>query len=70
MRNYQLVPRSRNTPALNVYRRNEAVACDILYSDVPAVYDRETAAVIFVGVNTQVTDVYGIKKDSQFCEYP
>jgi hypothetical protein len=23
-------------------------------------------AVIFVGVNTQVTDVYGIKKDSQF----
>jgi hypothetical protein len=25
-----------------------------------------TAAVIFVGVNTQVTDVYGIKTDKQF----
>jgi hypothetical protein len=26
-------------PALNVYCRNEAVPCDIVYSDVPAVYD-------------------------------
>jgi hypothetical protein len=53
-------------PALNVYRRNEAVACDIVYSDVPAIHDGSTAAVIFVGVTTQVTDVYGIKRDSQF----
>jgi hypothetical protein len=53
-------------PALNVYRRQEDVACDIVYSDVPAIYDGSTAAVIFVGVNTQVTDVYGIKTDKQF----
>ena len=53
-------------PALNVYRRSENVACDIVYSDVSAIFDGSTAAVIFVGVTTQVTDVYGIKRDSQF----
>jgi hypothetical protein len=42
------------------------VACDIVYSDVPAIFDSSTAAVIFVGGNTQVTDVYGIKTDKQF----
>jgi hypothetical protein len=36
-----------------------------VYSDVPAIYDGSTAAVIFVGTNTQVTDVYGIKTDKQ-----
>jgi hypothetical protein len=50
-------------PALNVYRCQEDVVCDIVYSDVPSIYDGSTAAVIFVGVNTQVTDVYGIKTD-------
>jgi ornithine carbamoyltransferase len=50
---------------LNVFRRQEDIACDIVYSDVPAIYDSSTAAVIFVGVNTQVTDVYGIKPDKQ-----
>jgi hypothetical protein len=39
-------------PALNVYHRQEDVACDI--------------AVIFVGVTSQVSDVYGIKTDRQF----
>ena len=53
-------------PALNVTRRNEPVACDIVYADTPAVHDGSTSAVIFVGVNTQVTDVYGIKTDKQF----
>jgi hypothetical protein len=53
-------------PALNVYRHQEDVACDIVYSDVPAIYDGSTAAVIFVGISTQVTDVYGIKTDKQF----
>jgi hypothetical protein len=53
-------------PALNVYRRQEDVACDIVYSDVPAKYDGSTVAVIFVGVNNQITDVYGIKTDKQF----
>jgi hypothetical protein len=40
-------------PALNIFRRQEDVAC----GDVPTIYDGSTAAVIFVGVNTQVTDV-------------
>jgi hypothetical protein len=53
-------------PALFVFRRQEDVACDIVYSDVPAIYDGSTAAVIFVGTSTQVTDVYGIKTDKQF----
>jgi hypothetical protein len=52
--------------ALHVTRRNEAVACDIVYSDTPAINDDSTAAVLFVGLDTQVTDVYGIKTDKQF----
>jgi hypothetical protein len=53
-------------PALNVHRRNESVACDIVYADVPAVDDGSEAAVIFTGTETQVTDIYGIKTDKQF----
>ena len=52
-------------PALNVTRRNEPVACDIVYSDVPAIDDGSIATVIFVVTDTQVTDVYGIKSDKQ-----
>ena len=55
-----------SNPALNVTRRNESVACDIVYSDVPAVDNGSTAAVIFTGLDTQVTDIYGIKTDRQF----
>ena len=57
--------RSSN-PALNVIRRNESVACDVVYSDVPAVDNGATIATIFTGLDTQVTDVYGIKADRQF----
>jgi hypothetical protein len=53
-------------PALNVTRRSESVACDIVYADVSAINDGSIAAVIFVGSDTQVTDVYGIKTDKQF----
>ena len=45
-------------PALNVTRRNEHVACDIVYADVPAIDDGSDIGVIFVG-----TDIYGIKSD-------
>jgi hypothetical protein len=45
-------------PALNVTRRNEAVACNIVYSDVTAIDDGSIAAVIFVGTETQVTDIH------------
>jgi hypothetical protein len=53
-------------PALNMHRRNEDVACDIMYSDVPDIFDGSTAAIVFVGTSTKVTDVHGIKKDKQF----
>jgi hypothetical protein len=51
---------------LNIFHHQEDVAFDIVYSDVPAIYDGSTAAVIFVGTNTQVTDAYGFKTDKQF----
>jgi hypothetical protein len=52
-------------PALNVTRRNEPVVCDIIYANVPAIDDGSIAAVIFVGTDTQVIDVYGIKTAKQ-----
>ena len=53
-------------PALNVHRRNEDVACDFVYADVPAIDDGATSAVLFVGTTTLVTDVYSVKSDKQF----
>ncbi len=53
-------------PALNVHRRNEPVAADIVYADTPAVDNGSTAAVLFVGTESLVTDTYGIKTDKQF----
>ena len=53
-------------PALNVHRRNENVACDFVYADTPAIDDGSTAAVLFVGTSTMVTDIYGVKTDKQF----
>lgn len=53
-------------PALNVFRRNEPVATDTVYSDVPAIDGGETCAQIYVGRDTLVTDVYGMKTDKQF----
>jgi hypothetical protein len=52
-------------PILNFMRRNESGACDIVFSDNPEVADGSTAAVIFVGIYTQVTVIYGIKTDKQ-----
>jgi hypothetical protein len=51
---------------MNVPRREEPVACDIVYADVPTIDDGSTAAVLFVGTKTKVTDVYGIKSNKQF----
>jgi hypothetical protein len=52
--------------ALNVYRCNEDVACNIIHSDVPAIFDGSSAPVIFFGTPSQVTDVHGIKRNNQF----
>jgi hypothetical protein len=57
-------------PALNVVCQNEADACDIAYSNIPAIDDGSTVAILFVGTDTQVTNVYGIKTDKQFKKYP
>jgi hypothetical protein len=53
-------------PALNVYQRIEDVSCDIVYSDVPAIFDGATTAVIFFGTSSKDTDIHGIKRDDQF----
>jgi hypothetical protein len=53
-------------PACNVRCRNEAVATDIVYSDVPAVHCGHTSAQIFVGRDSLVTDIVGMSTDKQF----
>ena len=54
-------------PACNVLRRNEAVATDTVYSDVAAVDTGGIrAAQIFVGRESLVVDIYGMKNDNQF----
>jgi hypothetical protein len=53
-------------PACNVKRRNEPVATDTVFSDTPAVDSGVTAAQIFVGRESLVADVYGVKTDKEF----
>ena len=53
-------------PALNVHRRREPVATDTVYSDTPAIDSGVTSAQIFVGTQSMVTDVYGMKSDKDF----
>jgi hypothetical protein len=53
-------------PACNVRPRNEAVATDTVYSDVPAVDCGHTSAQIFVGRGSLVTDIVGMSTDKQF----
>jgi hypothetical protein len=53
-------------PALNVHRRDEPVATDTVDSDTPAIDGGQTAAQIFVGTKSLVTDVEGMKTVKQF----
>ena len=53
-------------PGLNVHRRREAVATDTVYADVPAVDNGSTAAQIYVGRKSLVSDVHPLKTDKQF----
>ena len=53
-------------PALNVHRRNEDVATDVIYSDTPAVDSGATAAQVFVGCSTKVITAFGCKTDKEF----
>ena len=52
-------------PALNVFRREEPVAMDTVYSDVPAIDDGSTCAQLYVGTKSMVADVYGMKSEKQ-----
>ena len=53
-------------PAMNVPRRQEAVATDTIYSDTPAIDNGSTCAQFYVGVKSKFCDVFGMKSDSQF----
>jgi hypothetical protein len=53
-------------PACNVFRRNEPLATDTVYSDVPAIDDGSQTAQVFVGTESLVSDVYGMKTEKQF----
>ena len=57
--------KARN-PILNLPRRHEPVATDSIFSDTPAVDHGGKVAQIFVGRDTLVTDIYGIKSTKQF----
>ena len=53
-------------PACNVQRRQEAIATDTVYLDTPAIDDGSKVAQIFVGTESLVMDVFGIKTEKQF----
>jgi hypothetical protein len=53
-------------PALNVHRREEALATDTVYSNVPAVDSGVTIAQLFVGLTSTVCDVYPLKTKKAF----
>jgi hypothetical protein len=53
-------------PACNVKRCNEPVATNTVFSDTPAVDNGVTAAQIFVGCESLVANIYGLKTDKEF----
>jgi len=53
-------------PALNVQRRQEPVATDTIFSKTPAVDSGVTAAQLFIGKHSLVSDIYPLKSTSQF----
>ena len=53
-------------PFNNYFRRNEDVASDTLYSDTKAIDGGVEYAQLFYGTQSQVTDVYGMKRQKHF----
>ena len=53
-------------PALNVRRRNEPVATDTVFADVPSFSGGYISAQFFVGCHTSFATVHGMQTDSQF----
>jgi hypothetical protein len=52
-------------PVCNVKRRNKHVATDTLFSDTPAVDSGFPCAQLFVGRESLVADVYGLKTENR-----
>jgi hypothetical protein len=55
-----------NFPACNIWRRNESVATDTIFSGIPAVDSCVKAAQLFIGSSSPVADVYGVKTYKAF----
>lgn len=54
-------------PVHNVWRRNEPVATDTIYAEVPAIdTNGQTQTEIFIGRKTLVSDMYGMGTDKEF----
>ena len=54
-------------PAHNVWRRNEPVASDTIYGQVPAIdTGGQTMAQIFIGRKSLVIDVFGVSTEAEF----
>jgi hypothetical protein len=53
-------------PTLNVHCREEALATNTVYSNVPAVDSGVTIAQLFVGLTSTVCDVYPLKTEKAF----
>ena len=54
-------------PALNVLRRNEPVATDTIFAEVPTVdTGGQTMAQVYVGRKSLVIDVYGMGTEKEF----
>src|SRR6056300_1992305 len=55
-------------PALNVTRQDEPVATDTVYTDTTDTEHGHKVAQFFVGLESLVSDVYGVKTDKQFLQ--
>ena len=53
-------------PAMNVRRRNEAVATDTIFSDTPAINGGATKAQFFHGLDSKYRSIHPLKNDNQF----
>ena len=53
-------------PAANIHRRNEDIATDTIFSDVPAIDNGATCAQVFVGTTTMTTDVFPMRSEKEF----
>ena len=53
-------------PALNVHHRQEPVATDYVYANVPAIDDGFMGAQIFVDMGSEACDTQGLKSPKQF----